>query len=279
MDFVWLIVGTAVGIAILVFLAVQLSSSVADRISMEKEVELVDNQFGWKGKEGNTPPTAGTQAKSEAKDLQFADERRQLQSLVDQLWLPFSPEASLHLRSSIDPAPFENAYMGLGGRMAVTTGLLENSESENELGFVICHEIGHFVHRDVIRGLSTRFMLMAALSLLGLSDNNLGVVNLGVDSSLLSYSRDQESKADEFAVSCASQKYGHIEGFDTFFVRATKKNPKILDNKFFQYMSTHPISEERIKHLRDYASIKGVSPEGPLTQQTLWKKKAPQEAQ
>lgn len=54
-DFVWLIVGTAVGIAILVFLAVQLSSSVADRISMEKEVELVDNQFGWKGKEGNTP--------------------------------------------------------------------------------------------------------------------------------------------------------------------------------------------------------------------------------
>ncbi|MCB0384743.1 MAG: M48 family metallopeptidase, partial [Bdellovibrionales bacterium] len=153
------------------------------------------------------------------------------------------------------------------------TELLKNSETENELGFVICHEIGHFVHRDVIRGLSTRFMLLAALSLLGLSDNNLGIVDAGVNSSLLSYSRNQESRADEFAITCASKKYGHIEGFDTFFMRAKKQNPKVLDSKFFQYMSTHPISDERIKHLVEFAQSRGISSKGPLTKQTLGDKK------
>ncbi len=37
--------------------------------------------------------------------------------------------------------------------MVVFTGLLEKMTSENELAFVLAHELGHYDHRDHLRGL------------------------------------------------------------------------------------------------------------------------------
>ena len=256
-DLAWLVGGTLIGIALLVFLVMQLSGVVADRISMAKEVELVDSQFGF-------------DSESKLKVSAYPEATPKLQNLVDQLWAPYTPEPEVKLKTEIKKAPFENAYMGLGGQMALTTEFLKNAKSENEIGFVICHEIGHFFHRDVIRGLSTRVILMAALSLLGLSGNDMGIIDAGVNSSLLSFSRQQESSADDFALECAQKRYGHLEGFDAFFLRATSKSPEIMNSKFFEYMSTHPMGEDRITRLRQLAEKKGISTTGPLQKQVIW---------
>lgn len=256
-DLAWLVGGSLVGVALLIFVVMQISEVVAKRISMKQEIELVDSQFGF----DHSPKVVVAK---------FPQATPKLQSLVDQLWEPYSPEQNLKLKAEIKAAPFENAFMGLGGNMTLTSKLLKNSGSENEVSFVICHEIGHFFHRDVIRGLSTRVMLMAALSLLGLSGNDLGFIDAGVNSSLLSFSRHQETRADEFAVGCTGKRYGHLEGFDAFFLRAMKENPEILNSKYFEYMSTHPMGEGRIDRLRSYAESKGISTSGPLQKQSIW---------
>ena len=52
----------------------------------------------------------------------------------------------------------------------VSTGLLEQTASENELAFVVGHEIGHFRNRDHLRGLGRGVafgLVLAALSTSG----------------------------------------------------------------------------------------------------------------
>ena len=70
-----------------------------------------------------------------------------VQSLVDTMQehcaqLPY--RFTVHVRN--DPAI--NALAFPGGHIIVYTGLLEKVTSENELAFVLAHEMGHYAHRD-----------------------------------------------------------------------------------------------------------------------------------
>ncbi len=57
-----------------------------------------------------------------------------------------------------------NAFAVPGGAIYVTRGLLDSVESENELAFVLGHEIGHFRNRDHLRGLGRGLIVSLALS-------------------------------------------------------------------------------------------------------------------
>ncbi len=55
-----------------------------------------------------------------------------------------------------------------GSYLFVTNGLLAAVESENELAFVLAHELGHFHHRDPLQALGRSLVLITLSSLLGL---------------------------------------------------------------------------------------------------------------
>ena len=60
-----------------------------------------------------------------------------------------------------------NALAVPGGLIIVTTGLLDEVGSENELSFVLGHELGHFQNRDHLRGIGRGIaftLLFAAIS-------------------------------------------------------------------------------------------------------------------
>ena len=86
---------------------------------------------------------------------QVEDKKQQLrvQDVIDGLTAQWA-EAPLAYQSFIldDAAP--NAFAFPGGYIGVTTGLLDPVDSENELAFVLAHELGHFKHRHHIQGLS-----------------------------------------------------------------------------------------------------------------------------
>jgi Zn-dependent protease with chaperone function len=90
-----------------------------------------------------------------------ADATRTLQALVDRLQtqcaaLPY--QITVH----VQPSTAVNAAALPGGHMLVFSGLLTEMRSENELAFVLAHELGHYAHRDHLRGLGRALVLMAA---------------------------------------------------------------------------------------------------------------------
>ena len=79
---------------------------------------------------------------------------KELIDLANQLWHPYTSTPDLKLKVDIIKDKVENAYMGLGGQMALTEGFIQNAESENELAMVVCHELGHLYHRHLINRLA-----------------------------------------------------------------------------------------------------------------------------
>ena len=75
---------------------------------------------------------------------QVSSEFRQgLQTLLDRVALHW-PESPYAFHAVVWEASQPNAFALPGGWVAVTTGLLEGAGSENELAFVLGHELGHF---------------------------------------------------------------------------------------------------------------------------------------
>ena len=98
---------------------------------------------------------------------EFGERALAAQALLARLqthW-PDSPYR-FELRVADDDEP--NALALPGGTVVVTRGLLEAVESENELAFVLGHELGHFHGRDHLRGMGRGVVMAATLAVVGL---------------------------------------------------------------------------------------------------------------
>jgi len=190
-----------------------------------------------------------------------ADTTQSLQSLVDRLQdrcapLPYS--ITVH----VTEADAVNAAALPGGHMVVFTGLLAEMTSENELAFVLAHELGHFANRDHLRGLGRALVLMTASTVLLGADNSVNsMIGQGMVLTELSFSRKQESQADEFALETLFCHYGHVADATSFF----NKIPEDGDpGRFGHYFASHPENRRRIDHLVDLAQERGYPTGDPL---------------
>jgi predicted Zn-dependent protease len=109
--------------------------------------------------------------------------------------LPIPPDPVV-LRSTI-----ANAFAIPGGRIYVLSGLLKISEAPDELAGVLSHELGHVAHRDglrrMIRDGGTSFLVGL---MFGDVTGSGAVLLVGRSVLSASYSRDDETGADHFAV-------------------------------------------------------------------------------
>ena len=92
-----------------------------------------------------------------------------------------------------------NAFITPGGAITVTSQLVQQSGSENELSFVLCHELGHFYYRHSLRGLFTN-MFHGLFSYLVAGNFSNGLPKLALLATSTQFSQNQEMKADEFAL-------------------------------------------------------------------------------
>ena len=91
-------------------------------------------------------------------DIQSKKEKK-LQKIVDKLWAHFPEAEGSKIDVRIVDSKHMNAFMAIGGNMQLTTELIDKVKYENELAFVICHEIGHFHNRDVLNGMGRNLVL------------------------------------------------------------------------------------------------------------------------
>lgn len=190
------------------------------------------------------------------------DRLEQVDSLLERLSRHW-PESHYELRVEIHDSPAVNAVALPGGLVVVTTGLLDRVESENELAFVLGHELGHFRNRDHIRGLGRGLafsLLFAALSA------TEGSATLGLslaDLTLRGFSRRQESAADRFGLGIVHREYGHLADAWRFFERIDRDTNEFAG--MTGYLSTHPSPENRVRSIVEYAGENGWSVSGELT--------------
>ncbi len=149
-----------------------------------------------------------------------------------------------------------NAAALPGGVVLVFTGLLDKMRSENELAFVLGHELGHFNNRDHLKGMGRLLVLLVGSVFLLGPDNAAG--NLALSSLNLAetgFSRGQESEADKFALEALHCRYGHVGGATDFFDTMIKEESGLkLFNHFF---ASHPDSQKRIEAMNNKAAQAG----------------------
>ena len=183
------------------------------------------------------------------------------------------------IRVYIVRRPYFNASMAPNGVMQVWTGALLRSENEAQLGFVLGHEIGHFLHQHSIKQWRRTKDIMNALSILQLVAARSGtqdaydifdVSQLVAYASLYKYSRDAERESDTEGFERAV-KLGYRADQGALLWQGLLAEDNARDrNKPSGIFATHPATEERMTTLREAAEafVDAGSRTGEETYQT-----------
>lgn len=171
-------------------------------------------------------------------------------------------DAPYDFQVGIVPSVEPNALAIPGGHILVTSALLEQIESENELAFVLGHELGHFYHRDHLRRLGRGMLYGLALSVIGIGGSVSDLSTLVGELTGRGFDREQERDADRFGLELMQAEYGHVGSSWHFFERLAGESPEL--ETMVAYLSTHPPSAERVEELKDFARRQGWPLAGPV---------------
>lgn len=145
-----------------------------------------------------------------------------------------------------------NAFALPGGYIFVNKGLVD-AATEDELAFVIGHEIGHVCARHGLKrlqiGLGYDLLITLALGKSQYADTRAGL-NLVYNFVALGFSRQDEYLADSLGVDYAYRAGYNPEGaigmLQKLKIEAQKKG-----GETFVYFSSHPPIDERIKKVKE----------------------------
>jgi predicted Zn-dependent protease len=162
----------------------------------------------------------------------------------------------------------ENAFATVGGHIFIYRDLLRLLPNENALSMVLAHEMAHVLHRHPIMAMGRGVvigLLLATIS--GLSADHFvgGVISNTGTITMLGFSREQERAADETALAVVARHYGHVGGAEDLFRTLLALEEKYAAGRP-QFLSTHPLSENRIHLIHQYARSSGLQTQGQLTE-------------
>ncbi|MFK8016912.1 MAG: M48 family metallopeptidase [Gammaproteobacteria bacterium] len=191
-------------------------------------------------------------------EIEDTPTQRQLTALLERMSRHY--DTDYRFRIGIDESKVPNAMALPGGLIVVTQGLLDAVETENELAFVIGHELGHFAERDHLRQLGRIAALVVMFAGVSSSGGG-GDVGLGLSEvTLRSFNREQEARADAFGLSLLHAEYGHVTDAGAFFTRIAEDSDSLS-----AYFGTHPAPDDRVDTLLESARQNGWAVDGQVT--------------
>jgi len=166
--------------------------------------------------------------------------------------LEISPHIQLEFRNSELIGP--NAFAFPGGTIVITDQMVETAETDEEILAILAHEIGHAERRHSMRQiLQSSFVALAAATVTAdAASLSAAVAGLPVILAQTKYSRDFETEADEFALALLKS---HDISTDAFadIMEHLDEGSELM--KKLSFISTHPVTEERIKRARESGEL------------------------
>ncbi|MGO2130457.1 MAG: M48 family metallopeptidase [Pseudoalteromonas prydzensis] len=152
-----------------------------------------------------------------------------------------------------------NAFALPHGRVVVTDELVTLlNDKPDALRAILLHEIGHVEYHHGIRLTAQAAASSIVLAVIFGDLEGITEVVLGSGSSFLqqAFSRDMEREADQYAIEKLIELgYSNHDFADAIEALQTSLAEKAkLDDSWLKYLSTHPSSQERITHARQYQS-------------------------
>ncbi len=159
-----------------------------------------------------------------------------------------APEIDARYHITVMNDDIVNAFALPDGSLIINTGILKKMKSFEELAGVLSHEIAHVEHRHGMRLLSRNLSGYLLLTLV-LNDVN-GLITVFVDNAhqihTLSYSRNFEKQADLSGLELLRKHHINPQGMIDLFKMLEKEH----DIEIPEWMSSHPVSKERINYLQ-----------------------------
>lgn len=157
-----------------------------------------------------------------------------------------------------------NAYVAGGSNIFIHTGLILACERPEMVIGVLAHETGHITGGHLARGAEQlksasigailSYVLGAAAAVSGAGDVGAAVISAGTEAAtrnFLSFTRANEQAADQAALGYLDHMGLSAQGMlDTF--KLLRRNEKQQFGRIDPYIRTHPLSGERIEHIRNH---------------------------
>lgn len=176
---------------------------------------------------------------TEVAELSAADRAR-----IEKVLASLAPEEDLAL--GLAETQDVNAFALPGGVVLVTRGLLEETTDE-ELAFVLAHEIAHHEHRDGLRALGRSVAVAVVLGAVGAGGAPVDLGQLTAKLALNGFSRNQEREADRRAIVRLRSTGWSLGGARSLLERFCEDEGAAV--RAVAWATTHPLGAERIAAL------------------------------
>lgn len=246
----------SIGVLGLIFIVVLVLSLLAEKLAIyipfEMEQELIPDVWVK-----SAPEKESETSKETLKYLQSLSNR-----LAVHMQLPDKMEITVHYMEG----DTVNAFATIGGHIFIYQGLMDQLDSENALAMVIAHEMAHVYHRHPVIAMGRGVVIGLLLSAISGASGDLFVGQVTSETgmiALLNFNRDQEREADLTALHAVNGLYHHVSGINDLFKALMQKHGADSPEPP-AFLSTHPLTQDRIDDLAEYAQIKGWDTESAL---------------
>jgi predicted Zn-dependent protease len=179
-----------------------------------------------------------------------------------------APGQPYRFRVAVVDDPTVNALAAPGGALVLFRGLLERTESAEELAGVLAHEIQHVLHRHGTRMVFQR--ASTGLLLAAVAGDVSGVMAFGLETARtlgdLRHSRQNEEEADRDGLRMLLAAGIHPAGMIEFFRKMAMHEG--ATGVLPRYLSSHPASADRMERLSALAAAAPPAP--PLLPDHDW---------
>jgi predicted Zn-dependent protease len=189
-----------------------------------------------------------------------------IQGYVDRICNKLTPvveRQDVKYTCTVLDSPVINAFALPGGYININRGLVAFANSEAELASVLAHEMGHVTARHI----SERYS-QSTLTQLGATALSIGIgssaanqlINVGANMYLSSYSRSQESEADDLGIRYLSRAGYDPNAMASFLATLQRSSALEAAEEGEQYkemrniMATHPMTSDRVARARTTAA-------------------------
>jgi predicted Zn-dependent protease len=189
--------------------------------------------------------------------LKGAHQEEKLSILLNQFAKKINFKTDYQLEIVVVKNSDVNAFALPGGKIVVYDEILKRIKTPEELAALLAHEAAHIEYKHSLKSISRSLAGYLFISLLLNDINGISTVLIDNANALhnLSYSRSLETDADLRALETLKENQISQQGMVALFKTLSSKQ----DLSHLKFLSTHPLTAERIKYTTQIASKqKGV---------------------